>query len=297
MSSSRPPKQRRISPWLLGGFVLVLLTLLVLLQSSNLWKEFTVDTASDTLLLYALSSLNFIAFVIFGFIFLRSITKLMRERRTLQLGSKIKSRLLLYFAAVSLLPIIAMAGFSYLFMNRALERWFAQFPESVLLEARDVQTRAAAEEGKRLKETAAVIASTLDGREISEPQLDAIAAAGNLTWIEVLSKDNRTLASSGKSLPAERQSELDAMLQGVRAGNLNDPSYADGRGIEGAMATLTDGRRLFVVPSERPGSGVIEMADDSLAKFDRLKQRQIMVRQIGLLTLGVLTFLLIFASS
>ena len=91
--------------------MLVLLTVLVLLQTSNLWRDFTVETASDTLLLYALSSLNFIAFVIFGFIFLRSITKLMRERRTLQLGSKIKSRLLLYFAAVSLLPIIAMAGF------------------------------------------------------------------------------------------------------------------------------------------------------------------------------------------
>ena len=119
MNDSRPPKQSRVSPFIFGAFVLVSLCLLVLLQSSNLWKEFSVDTASDTLLLYALSSLNFIAFVIFGFIFLRSITKLMRERRTLQLGSKIKTRLLLYFAAVSLLPIVAMAGFSYLFMNRA----------------------------------------------------------------------------------------------------------------------------------------------------------------------------------
>jgi hypothetical protein len=113
-----------------------LLTVLVLLQSSNLWKEFTVETASDTLLLYALSSLNFIAFVIFGFIFLRSLTKLMRERRTLELGSKIKTRLLLYFAAISILPIVAMAGFSYLFMNRALERWFTQFPEKVVVDAR-----------------------------------------------------------------------------------------------------------------------------------------------------------------
>src|SRR5688572_15940778 len=136
------PKQNRKVPWIIGIFVLVLLTMLILLQSSNLWKEFSVDTASDTLLLYALSSLNFIAFVIFGFIFLRSITKLMRERRTFQLGSKIKTRLLIYFAAISLLPIIAMAGFSYLFMNRALERWFAQFPENIVLEARSVQQRA-----------------------------------------------------------------------------------------------------------------------------------------------------------
>ncbi|HTK38039.1 MAG TPA: hypothetical protein VL325_06060, partial [Pyrinomonadaceae bacterium] len=115
------PKRRSV-PWFLGLLVLLLLTFLILLQSSNLWKNFSVETASDTLLLYALSSLNFIAFVIFGFIFLRSIIKLGRERRTLELGSKIKTRLLIYFFAVSLLPIIAMAVFSYLFMNRAIER-------------------------------------------------------------------------------------------------------------------------------------------------------------------------------
>ncbi|HRJ89898.1 MAG TPA: hypothetical protein PLX39_14485 [Pyrinomonadaceae bacterium] len=74
-------------PWLLGGFVFLSFIVLVLLQTSNLWKDLTVATASDTLLLYALSSLNFFAFVIFGFIFLRSILKLARERRALQLGS------------------------------------------------------------------------------------------------------------------------------------------------------------------------------------------------------------------
>ncbi|HUR99889.1 MAG TPA: hypothetical protein VMZ26_17630, partial [Pyrinomonadaceae bacterium] len=68
MKPRKPSGQSRISPWILGGFVLISLTVLILLQTSNLWKDFTVETASDTLLLYALSSLNFIAFVIFGFI-------------------------------------------------------------------------------------------------------------------------------------------------------------------------------------------------------------------------------------
>ena len=59
-------KRRRKVPWILGIFVLGLLWLLVMLQSSNVWKTFSVETASDTLLLYALSSLNFIAFIIFN---------------------------------------------------------------------------------------------------------------------------------------------------------------------------------------------------------------------------------------
>jgi two-component system nitrogen regulation sensor histidine kinase NtrY len=297
VSAPRPAKQSRIAPWIFGAFVLICLTVLVLLQTSNLWKDFTVDTANNTLLLYALSSLNFIAFVIFGFIFLRSITKLMRERRTLQLGAKIKTRLLLYFAAVSLLPIIAMAGFSYLFMNRALERWFAQFPEKVVLEARDVQLRALADESRRLNETAGVIAASLDGKNVSQGELDAIVEAGNLTRLDLLTPDLQTIASSTKPLEPDRQAELDAILGEVRAGNIDNPSYADGRGFDVAVTQLSDGRRLLVVPNVRVDSGVIEMADKSLLEFDSLKQRQVAVRQIGLLTLGVLTFLLIFAST
>ena len=107
MSDQPADKKRRRVPWVLGLLVLTLLVLLVMLQASNLWKSFSIETASDTLLLYGLSSLNFIAFVIFGFIFLRSVFKLIRERRAFKLGSKIKSRLLLYFAGSAQPPSAA----------------------------------------------------------------------------------------------------------------------------------------------------------------------------------------------
>ncbi|HVF30524.1 MAG TPA: HAMP domain-containing protein, partial [Pyrinomonadaceae bacterium] len=284
-------------PWIMGGLVLLSLTVLILLQSSNLWKEFSVDTASDTLLLYALSSLNFIAFAIFGFIFLRSIIKLVRERRSLQLGSKIKTRLLLYFAAISLLPIVAMAGFSYLFMNRALERWFAQFPEDVVIEAREVQHRAIAEEGRRLNETAAIIASTLNEREISDGELDRIAEAGKLMRLEVLSPQNETIAAGGWNVQPAQRDALETILTRIRSGGEGDPSFADGKGFDAAVMPISGGRKLIVIPNLRVETGVIEMADKSLLEFDKLKQSQLTVRQIGLLTLGVLTFLLIFAST
>jgi len=131
--------KRRKTPWVVGTLMVVSLALLIILQSSNLWKEFTIESSSDLILLYTLSSLNFIAFIVFGFIFLRSIIKLVRERRTFELGAQIKTRLFIYFAAVSLLPIIAMAAFSYLFMNRALDRWFSQIPQSVIQQARDLE--------------------------------------------------------------------------------------------------------------------------------------------------------------
>ena len=297
MQTETTKPKRRSVPWLLGLLVLVLLTFLILLQSSNLWKNFSVETASDTLLLYALSSLNFIAFVIFGFIFLRSIIKLGRERRTLELGSKIKTRLLIYFFAVSLLPIIAMAVFSYLFMNRAIERWFTNMPETVLNQARDLQNQALDNQAAGLRNTAQMLASVLDKRDFSKKDLDAIAASGNFTRIEVLSKDNKTVEVSGRQLSPNQNAELEQTLDFVRNGNFDEPLLQDGRGFDAAVAPLSDGRKIVIVPDIRPDASVSNLADKSLDELDRLKEQQITVRQIGILTLGVLTFLLIFASS
>ena len=68
MSEKEPKKgesKKRRPPWILAIVVVVLLASLVLLQSSNLWKNLSVETSSDTLVLYALSSLNFFAFIVF----------------------------------------------------------------------------------------------------------------------------------------------------------------------------------------------------------------------------------------
>ncbi|MFN6964119.1 MAG: ATP-binding protein [Pyrinomonadaceae bacterium] len=297
MSDQRVPKTRRRFPWLLGAVVLGLLVLLILLQSSNVWKTFAVETASDTLLLYALSSLNFIAFVIFGFIFLRSIIKLARERRSLQLGSKIKTRLLLYFAAVSLLPIVAMAGFSYLFMNRALERWFTQMPENVVRQAKEVQGEATADQSQRLAGTARMLAAVIEKRPLSDGDLQTIAAEGNLTRIEMLGPDGSVLRASGKRLDAAAQAELQRILDYARAGLIDEPLLQDGRGFDAAVAPLSGGRKLIIVPDLAQDASVSDIVDKSLQEFDLLKQQQLTVRQIGLSTLGVLTFLLIFAST
>jgi len=292
-----PTRRRRKVPWILGIFVLILLGLLIMLQSSNVWKTFSIETAGDTLLLYALSSLNFIAFVIFGFIFLRNIIKLTRERKTLALGARIKTRLLMYFVAISILPIVAMAVFSYLFMNRALERWFTQMPENVMLKSREVQDQALADQAAKLNETARMLAAVLDKRSLSDSDLNGIAQAGNLTRIEILSRENKTLDVSGKVLPPDQTEELERTLAFVRRGNLSEPLLLDGKGFDAAVADLSDGRKLVIVPDLRSQVSISQLVDNSLTEFDKLKDKNLTIRQIGLLTLGVLTFLLIFAST
>ncbi len=286
-------KKRRGAPWILGLFVLITFTVLVMLQISNEWKRFSVDTASDTILLYALSSLNFIALIVFGFIFLRSIVKLMRERRALRLGSKLKTKLVVYFAAISLLPIFAMAGFSYLFMNRALERWFTSIPENVVRAPVDIEARANADRFARLDEMGRVLAVTLNERVVAESDLDQMAASGDLALIELLTSRNELIA--GSSVDSSLNSSAELAL--IRSAKFDEAMLRDGVGIDATVATLPDGRRLVLVTKPRAAESVGKMVDSTLAEFDKLKEQNIWVRQIGLLTLGVLTFLLIFASS
>jgi len=298
MTDEKPKKYKpNVPPWLLGGFVLVLLTLLVLLQSSKLWQSLVVDSASDTLLLYALSSLNFFAFIIFGFIFVRSLLKLRRERRDLALGSKIKTRLLQYFFAISLLPIIAMAVFSYLFMNRALDRWFTNIPGNVILEARNMQDQSVIDQTVKLNETARMLGSVLENEDITNKKLQMIVEAGNLTRLEMLAADGKVLAAGEKNLSAQQKAELEHTLRLIRENNFAEKTLADGKGFDVAAARLSDGRMLVIVPDLRPEENVKQIFENSVNQFENLKQKQVSIRQIGLLILGVLTFLLIFASS
>jgi nitrogen fixation/metabolism regulation signal transduction histidine kinase len=297
MSAGSPQAKRRKTPWVVGTLMVASLALLVILQSTNLWKEFTIESSSDLLLLYALSGLNFVAFVIFGFIFLRSIIKLVRERRTFELGAKIKTRLLIYFFAVSLLPIIAMAVFSYLFMNRALERWFTQIPENVISQTRELQKESIADRSAKLDESARMVAAVLDRMPPANYGLDEIARSGNLSYIEIVNAAGQPVADYSKPLQPDQRSDLEPLLVLARAGNAQSPVLRDSKGFDVAIANMSGGRRLLIVPDLYSEENVSQIVDQSMAEFERLKQKQVTVRQVGLLTLGMLTFLLIFASS
>lgn len=297
MEETNQKRKPRTPPWIIGGVALALLALLVVLQTSNIWKSFTIESASDTLALYALTSLNFVAFIVFAFIFIRNLLKLLRERRSLALGSQLKTRLLVFFIAVSLLPLIAMAVFSYFFMNRALDRWFTEIPVNVVREAQLVQKQAIEDQTVKLAETARMLAASLENRTVTDSSLEELVREGNLTRLEVAAKNGQILAQSARPLSPEQESELSAALAFVRQGKSDEPFLHDGKGFDVAVAAFKDGRRLVVVPDLRPEGNVSQVVENSLVEFDRLKQRQIEARRIGLSTLGLLTFLLMFAST
>ena len=282
---------------------MLLLLSIIVLQQLGLWNIIPPDTASDTLLLYALSTLNFVAFVVFSFIFVRNLLKLRRERRERQLGSKIKTRLLVYFIAISFLPIIAMAVFSYLFLNRSLEKWFARLPARVVNEAQEVQREAVDAQTRNLRETASLLAVVLEPQSDTERQqaLDRIVAGGQFSAVEIIDSNGRVIAQSRGQLSARDVKELESLLEKAHSLKGSDDSLADGKDLDAVVVPLQDvqtsGQELVVVPLRRASSDLGDTITGSQGEYRKLVERQRRVRLLGLSTLGLMTLMLLFVSS
>ncbi len=294
--------KRRSAPWLLGGLVLFLLAALVLLQVFGLWEIFTPDTASDTLLLYALSSLNFVAFVIFALIFIRSLLKLRRERRERLLGSKIKTRLVVYFIAVSLLPITAMAVFSYIFFNRTLEKYFSSLPQEVIKESREAESADVAQQVESLRQLSAVLAFTLERptpEQAGEILLPSLADDAKLPLLVIVSADGNVLADARTTTApnAQHAAELDGVFRrAMQRSAAGVESVISDESFNVAVQPLSDGRRLIVAQDLRADPNLRRLSAGAQT-FEDFKRRQRKVRLLGLSTLGLMTFLLIFVAT
>jgi PAS domain S-box-containing protein len=296
--NNEPKPHRQSVTWLLGGMVLVLLTVLVALQAFGLWSGLP-DTASDTLLLYALSSLNFVAFVLFSFIFIRSLLKLRRERREKQLGSKIKTRLVAHFIAVSLLPIAAMAVFSYLFVNRSIEKWFYKLPDETLREVGRVQGEASYLENRNLHEISAILTVVLNNPQVSvdESLLNDLVQRGGLAAIEIVSPDGEPLLQSLNPSKSYERVDLQSTIDLARQTQGSADSLTDGKDFDAIVSPLGDGRSLIIVSSRRTESNIDTVITGYRTEYQKLVARQRRVRLLGLSTLGLLTLLLIFAAT
>jgi two-component system, NtrC family, nitrogen regulation sensor histidine kinase NtrY len=308
--------RRRGAPWLLGGLVLALLFVLVALQVFGLWEFITPDTAADTLLVYALSTLNFVAFLLFSFIFVRNLLKLRKERRERELGSKIKTRLVVYFIAVSLLPITALAVFSYLFFNRAVDKWFSSLPENVVEQARAVQQSEVEQQSRSLHEVTAAIAPLYDGQpaEGGEERLKLLDGRVSVALLAVIPNNvgrapeaaPQTVWEAGPEMPPgfyhfrdyvqDEFRKLCVHFSGTPATAWPREMRIGEKVFDVAAIPLNDGRVLASYRERRTDPQLAALVESSQT-FENFKRRQRKVRMLGLSTLGLLTLLLLFAAT
>lgn len=295
----RLQRRRRILLWILGFTVLLLLAIIVS-QQLWLWTVIRPDSPSDLLLLYALSTLNFVAFVVFSFIFVRNLLKLRRERQERQLGSKVKTRLLVYFISISFLPITAMAVFSYLFLNRSLEKWFYPFPQGIVPQANEVKRETLATQNRTLHDTASLLVMLLnqESQEDRKTTLEQVVSSGQLVAVEVVANDGTILISSRAALDPVDVQKVDELFATARkSGSQIGDSLADGKEFDVIAVPLNASELLIIAPQKRAENDLNELISESERGYQELVTKQRRVRMLGLSTLGLMTLLLLFVSS
>jgi hypothetical protein len=89
--AKRRVRRRRVRIALLSVVTILLFTLLFVQAAFDLLPWLRPSSASEAMVLYALSTINLLAFVVLLMVLVRNIIKLRRERRRMILGAKIQN--------------------------------------------------------------------------------------------------------------------------------------------------------------------------------------------------------------
>ena len=116
-------KQRRITLFAVGAFVL--LVLLVALNAFNV-RALNPETTAEIVLLTSLSALVFLLFVALLVLLMRDLIKLLADLRSQVLGARLRTRMYVGALLLSFVPALFMFLFSFLLMNRSIDRWFSE---------------------------------------------------------------------------------------------------------------------------------------------------------------------------
>jgi two-component system nitrogen regulation sensor histidine kinase NtrY len=109
-----------------GVVLLAISTVLVVVQGSFDLKGFGPSNPAQTFIFWAVSSLIFILMVTLGFILFRELAKLYIARQSGQLGSRIRTKLVLGALALSSVPVLCLVLFSYEVLGHSTQRWFTK---------------------------------------------------------------------------------------------------------------------------------------------------------------------------
>jgi two-component system, NtrC family, nitrogen regulation sensor histidine kinase NtrY len=206
---------------LLGG-VLLLFAFLGALQAFNMseFRFLNPETSGETLAFVGLIVLVFLVLMLLLTLLFRNILKLYADQSGSALGARLRTRMVVGAALIALIPAVCMFLFSFLLLNRSIDRWFSQ-PTS---ELREDSTRVILELAQYATANARVEAESIaDSGAADKPtaDLDAELHSHRITldggFAVVYDKDRRMLAGfqdPQKSSAASLETWLDDVEPG-----------------------------------------------------------------------------------
>jgi two-component system nitrogen regulation sensor histidine kinase NtrY len=143
MSPTHPPQRektenrKRRREWLL---ILLIITLVVIFSNfeTQLLELSSKLPLSNTVLVLALINVNILLILLFLFLVFRNLFKLILERRRNVPGARLRTKLVVAFVSLSLIPTMLLFFVSAGFITNSIENWFNTQIETSLQESLEV---------------------------------------------------------------------------------------------------------------------------------------------------------------
>jgi PAS domain S-box-containing protein len=304
MVREAPNSNRRSSRssklWLGVGGLLLSLFLAAVFTLGSLQIPFEPGRWDEVLVLFALSTFIVALFVVFLFVFLRTLLRTWAERRAGQMGARFRTKMVAGAMAISFLPVVFMFFISYALLNRTLNRWFPRPLEVATEESQKLLNDLGRNEHAHLKglaHRAHILWSSHTARNTvrdhSAARKDvfaAVAPGADALWAldgqgNVLWSENRI---TGFAHPPFYLRTLPSGAELWRSGPL---ILLAGRHASGDTS--------LVVARELPTSFLYRYSEieRQTASYDESKQQLRAIKNQMLLVLGLFTILLLFSST
>ncbi len=181
--------------YLLGSGIalLAILVALVVWQVSFTFGEYGPSNPIQTFVYWAISTLIFVLTVTLGFMLFRTFVKLYIERHANREGSHIQTKFVAGALALSLLPVIFLALFSYVILNRNVEKWFSRPAEGIRTNLANASTGLSAEVQGRATALARWLAALPEVAE-GTANFAALCRENSIAALEVTLQDGASRA-------------------------------------------------------------------------------------------------------
>lgn len=147
---AKRPRSRAERLWLAFGGLLIAILLGGVFTLGSLRVPFEPDSRTEFVVLFALSTFNIVALLIFGLILLRTLLRMWADRQAGKLGARFRTKMVLGAMAISLLPVVFLFFVSYALLNRTLARWFPRPLEIATQQSQALLDELGGEEHRRL---------------------------------------------------------------------------------------------------------------------------------------------------
>src|SRR2546421_1366 len=163
---ARPPADSPRRPFrdnprlILAGIVLLVAVLVLILAVANRTPRLSPDFLTE-FVLYALSAADFTILVVFVWLLVRNIVKLIVERRRGLPFARFRSKLVALLLAMTLVPAVLVLIVGSELIRTSVERWFNAPMDEILTSANKIASDYYAERQMLVRDQAARIARAL----------------------------------------------------------------------------------------------------------------------------------------